>query len=219
MDHILTISRHHNCEVGPFDVAFSCEDGADETTILAFALYTAVQEELCDLDEDGLAARCREAVEQAIREGSPGGGVRLVLPMVGGHDEFVLSVWYDADQDSKLGYGESEDGTVDRTDKHENRWLQTKPLERIAAIVDYVCDQNCPSTPLLQLYRIPHDIEARNKKLRELWQETFDVFGHSDEGPVVDESPPYGDLSVGDGQNFLIVQYMQTNRFGEVEVL
>ena len=91
-----------------------------------------------------------------------------------------------------------------------------------AIIIDYLCDQNAPSTPFKQLFVLPDDEDERNQALRKLWCETFlgseegdDDYELADVEVVTSEDcrgcnqTNYGDLIVGDDDQCLLVTFLE----------
>jgi len=82
-------------------------------------------------------------------------------------------------------------------------------MPKKAIILDYLEDQNEPSSPFKQVFVLPDDTTCRNRALGQLWYETFvgddekatpEDYDLEDFGNVtVDDDEGTADLCVGDG--------------------
>lgn len=85
---------------------------------------------------------------------------------------------------------------------------------RYAIWVDYVTDQNCPSKP--EMIRVPGDRQELESFLADLWCQVFHP--DRDEPPelqVGDDMGDYCDLYITDGENYVLLTYVEREPEGE----
>lgn len=128
----LDVTRHHNCDADGFSDLI---DAATEEDAWVEAFRCTVAE-IGGFDESDVPA---EAVRQALATAKASGEASLVFPDPCGEEDDEpcrYALWWQSDvpapfqslrEKTNVGIGASDDGTIEKTDKHENRWLTLTP--------------------------------------------------------------------------------------------